>query len=64
MQFFTLLSSIQTAVFYMKGGRYTKESVVLEQQSAVSDTYSWEAHRQYFPEDSVEYLKSLFATKG
>ncbi len=48
----------------MKGEHYSKESVVLEQQSTASDTYSWESYRKYFPEDSVEYLKSLFTTKG
>ena len=48
----------------MKGEHYSKESVVLEQQSTVSDACSWESYRKYFPEDSVEYLKSLFTTKG
>jgi hypothetical protein len=48
----------------MKGGRYTKESVVLEQQSTASDVYHWESYRQDFPEDSVDCLESLFATKG
>jgi len=55
---------IQAAAFSMKGEHYSKESVVLEQQSTASDTYSWESYRKYFPEDSVEYLKSLFTTKG
>jgi hypothetical protein len=55
---------IQIAVFSMKGGHYTKESVVLEQQSTVSDVYCWESYRQYFPEDSIESLESLFTTKG
>jgi len=48
----------------MKGEHYSKESVVLEQQSTASDACRWESYRQYFPEDSVEYLKSLFTTKG
>ena len=48
----------------MKGGRYTKESVVLEQQSTASDACRWESYRQYFPEDSVDDLESLFTTKG
>ena len=48
----------------MKGGHYTKKSVVLEQQSTASDVCRWESYRQYFPEDSVEYPESLFTTKG
>ena len=48
----------------MKGGHYTKESVVLEQQSTASDAYRWESYRQYFPGDAVDYLESLFTTKG
>ena len=48
----------------MKGGHYTKESVVLEQQSTASDACRWESYRQYFPEGSVDYLESLFTTKG
>ena len=48
----------------MKGGYYTKESVVLEQQSTASDACRWESYRQYFPEDAVDYLESLFTTKG
>ena len=47
----------------MKGGHYTKESIVLEQQSTASDVCRWESYRQYFPEDSVDYLESLFMTK-
>ena len=54
----------QTAVFYMKGGRYTKESVVLEQQRTASDAYRWEPYRQYVPEDAVDDRESLFTTKG
>ena len=64
MTFFTLLSSIPTAVFYMKGGRYTKESVVLAQQSTASDACRWESYQEYFPEDAIAYLESLFTTKG
>jgi hypothetical protein len=48
----------------MKGEHYTKESVVLEQQNTASDAYRWELYRQYFPEDPVDYLESLFTTKG
>ena len=48
----------------MKGEHYSKESVVLEQQSTASDAYRWEPYRQYFPEDSVDDLESLFTTKG
>jgi hypothetical protein len=55
---------IQTAGFSMKGERYTKESVVLEQQSTVSDACRWESYRQYVPEDSLDYREKLFTTKG
>ena len=48
----------------MKGGHYTKESVVLAQQSTASDACRWESYQEYFPEDSVDYLESLFTTKG
>jgi hypothetical protein len=48
----------------MKGEHYTKESIVLEQQSTASDACRWESYRQDFPEDSVDYPESLFATKG
>ena len=48
----------------MKGGYYTKESVVLEQQSPASDVCRCEPYRQYFSEDAVDCLESLFATKG
>ena len=48
----------------MKGGRYTKESVVLEQQRTASDACRWESYQEYFPEDSVDDLESLFTTKG
>ena len=64
MQFFTLLSSIQTAVFSMKGGHYTKESIVLEQKSTASNAGSLESYQQCFPEDAIEYLESLFTAKG
>jgi hypothetical protein len=47
----------------MKGGYYTKESVVLEQQSPASDACRWESYWQSFPEDAVDYLESLFTTK-
>jgi len=64
MKFFTLLSSIRTAAFYMKGERYTKESVVLEQKSTASNACRLESYRQCFPEDAIDYLESLFTTKG
>ena len=48
----------------MKGEHYTKESVVVEQQHTASDVYRWEPYRQYVPEDAVDYLESLFTTKG
>jgi len=38
MRFFTLAASYKQAAFYMKGEHYSKESVVLEQQSTASDT--------------------------
>ena len=48
----------------MKGGHYTKESIVLEQQSPASDVCRRESYRQYVPEDAVDYLESLFTTQG
>jgi len=48
----------------MKGGHYTKESVVLKQQSTASDMCRWESYWQYVPEDSVDYCESLFTTNG
>jgi hypothetical protein len=48
----------------MKGEHYTKESVVLEQQSTAGDAFRWKSYRQYLPEDSVAYPESLFTTKG
>ena len=48
----------------MKGGRYTKESVVLEQQSTASDACRWESYQPYVPEDSLDYRERLFTTKG
>ena len=53
---------IQTAAFEMKGGHYTKESVVLEQQRTVSDMCRWESYRQCFREDAGDSLANLFAT--
>src|SRR5215831_17219181 len=55
---------LQTAAFSRKGGHYTKESVVLEQQSTVSDACRRESYRQYVPEDAVDDLARLFTTKG
>ena len=48
----------------MKGGHYTKESVILEQQNTARDACRWDSDQQYFPEDVVAYCESLFKTKG
>jgi hypothetical protein len=48
----------------MKGEYYTKESVVLEQQGTASAACRWESYLQHVPEDAVDYLESLFTTKG
>jgi hypothetical protein len=37
---------------------------MLEQQSTASDARRWESYRQYLSEDAVDYLESLFTTKG